>query len=129
MACAASGPSSAPAPLAAPSSLEAIPLVAPPPKTSEGVYTGPLWTLCPDKPNTFCLTLPQAKEIRLRYSKALASSAGVAVDEREKREKADARLDASEAARAKGVAVGVAVGVGAFLIGILTGGLIGHFAF
>ncbi len=90
-----------------------------------------MWTFCDEvaPERGFCVALPQAKEIRLRHKKALAERDLRLVDERERRLKVEARLEASEASKGQGVIVAVGVGVGALLLGLVIGGVTGALAF
>lgn len=115
--------------LAAPSSLEVFTelptptLVAPPaPKR----VTGPLWTLCKDG-QSFCLSLDQGKEIRLRYSKEIARLNIEAVDAQEKLGKALVREQEAEALLRRAQIIGIGLGIGGLVFGLVVGGLVGHY--
>ncbi len=120
-------------PLAAPASLEAVAssLPAPPLEPIPPRATGPLWTLCDDThpERGVCLSIPQVREIRLRYAKTLAARDRLVIDERERADKGEVRIEAAEAARRRAIAVGIGISAGVLLLGLVTGGLIGHFAF
>lgn len=92
-------------------------------------YEGRLWTLCneadPDK--GFCLSLAQAKEIRIRFKQEIAHHKNGEIDAREKQEKAEARLEGEAAAKNKAILTGILAGVGALLLGTGLGVTIGVF--
>lgn len=116
---------SAPAPASAPIVIQT------PPSPVSGTVTGPLWVLCdPAAPGRgFCVSLEQAREIRIRHQQALARPLRVAVDEREKREKAEARIEATAAQGRKDVTTAAVIGGIVSLVMLIAGGLVGAMAF
>lgn len=116
----AEAPASAPATL--PSS---APEVAP-----AGRYEGKLWTLCnPVQPEGgFCLSLAQAREIRIRFYEELADREVEAIDADERAAKAEARERAAEAETTRSKIIGAALGTLFSLIAVGAGIAIGHFA-
>lgn len=86
-------------------------------------YQGRLWTLCnPTYPDGgFCLSIEQAKEIRLRIAEDRAHWQRLAIDTVEQGEKsvalAQARQADAEGARAKAVAGAVLGSILALLVG------------
>ncbi len=101
------------------------------PAPVSGTQTTPLWVLCdPAAPSRgFCVSLEQAKQIRIRHQQALARATRPAIDEREKREKAEARVEATAAQARKDVAVTAVIGGAISLVLMIAGGLVGAFAF
>lgn len=90
-----------------------------------------LWPFCdaahPER--GFCLSIADAKEIRIRYKTAIAKRDVAVLDEREQRQKAEVRVDTANAVAGQRAALAIGVGVGAFLIGLLIGGVVGGVAF
>lgn len=101
------------------------------PSPVSGALRGPLWVLCdPAAPGRgFCVSLEQAREIRIRHQKALARAARAGVDERERREKAEARAEAAAAQGKKDVTVAAIIGGVFSLLMLIVGGAIGAVAF
>lgn len=116
-------------PLAAPSSLQvytevATPkLVAPPPKK----VVGPLWTLCANPVDGFCIPLDNAREIRLRYSKEIARLSIELIDTRESLGKNLVREQEAAVQMRNARILGIGLGVGGLAVGLVIGALVGHY--
>lgn len=113
-------------PLAAPSSVEVfqeIPLTAPPAHK----VSGPLWTLCTNPADGFCIPLDNAREIRLRYSKEIARLNIELIDTRESLGKNLVREQEASVQMRNARILGIGLGVGGLAVGLVIGALVGHY--